>query len=320
MTDRQTNIEGLRALLRWYAEMGVDEVVGPGPCDHFKKEAVTGPPQSAAADHGRLGHPLPPEQLAPIEKPAPTDKTDRAPGQSEAMSPADVAASSLTNAPANVPGNVPVSIIAPNKHPSADEAVAQAKQIAAQSTTIEQLREAVLGFDGCALKPGARNTVFGDGPEAADLLVIGEAPGRDEDRMGQPFVGPAGQLLDRMLATIGRDRLENVFISNVVFWRPPGNRPPTQTELAICKPFVDRLICLQKPKIIMLVGGAPTQALLGLSGIMRTRGTWRTIETVDGASIPTLPTLHPAFLLRQPAAKKLAWQDLLALQARLMDG
>ncbi|MBY0423248.1 MAG: uracil-DNA glycosylase, partial [Parvularculaceae bacterium] len=170
---------------------------------------------------------------------------------------------------------------------------------------------------GCPLKAGARTTVFADGVWGADLLVIGEAPGRDEDLAGRPFVGRAGQLLDRMLAAIGRRRAENALISNVVFWRPPGNRTPTQLEIAVCKPFVERLVELTKPKAVMLAGGVPTQALLLLPGITRARGQWRTLTTSSGYSVPALPIFHPAFLLRQPAQKRFAWADLLTLEHRL---
>lgn len=206
------------------------------------------------------------------------------------------------------PANAPLPV---------DEAITAAEKAAQACETFEGLLGAINAFDGCSLKAGAKNTVIYDGTPGADLLVIGEAPGRDEDRLGKPFVGRAGQLLDQMLGAIGRDRTKNVLISNVIFWRPPGNRTPTPTETAICKPFVMRLIELTAPKAVLLVGGAPLQALLGVTGIMRARGTWRQIETPSGQEFATLPTFHPAFLLRQPGNKRLAWSDLQALQARL---
>lgn len=201
--------------------------------------------------------------------------------------------------------------------PGADEAIAWATEIAAGCNDFEALKLAVEAFDGCPLKTGARNTVFADGVPGADLLVIGEAPGAEEDRTGKPFVGRAGQLLDRMLAAIGRSRKENVLISNVIYWRPPGNRTPTNTETAICRPFVERLIELTNPKAIMLAGGAPMQALMGITGIMRARGVWRDLTIENGAHFPALPVFHPAFLLRQPKNKRLAWADLQSLEARL---
>jgi DNA polymerase len=203
---------------------------------------------------------------------------------------------------------------------SADEAVRAAEAAAAGCATLDELAAAVRAFDGCPLKAGARSTVFCDGAASADLLVIGEAPGRDEDATGKPFVGRAGKLLDCMLAAIGRSRARDALITNVVYWRPPGNRTPTQAEIAACRPFVDRLIEIVKPKAIALAGGTPMQALTGLTSIMRSRGTWRTIETAGGAQVAAIATYHPAFLLRQPAQKRFAWADLLALQKRLTDG
>ncbi|MHA7871962.1 MAG: uracil-DNA glycosylase [Hyphococcus sp.] len=204
--------------------------------------------------------------------------------------------------------------------PAADEAMAAAARAAAACQTFEDLDAAVRAFEGCPLKAGAKTTVFADGAPGAALLVIGEAPGRDEDRLGKPFVGRAGQLLDRMLAAIGRSRERDTLISNVIFWRPPGNRTPTQIETAVCRPFVERLIEVTNPKAIVLAGGAPMQALLGVTGIMRARGVWRDLELASGARYPALPIFHPAFLLRQPANKRLAWTDLQKLAARLRDG
>ena len=213
----------------------------------------------------------------------------------------------------------PTSIKPAEPSATADEQIAAAKAAANACHDFEAIAAAVEAFKGCPLRQGASRTVFADGAIGADLLVIGEAPGREEDRLGKPFVGRAGQLLDRMLAAIGRSRSENALISNVVYWRPPGNRTPTQIETAICRPFVDRLIDITKPKAILLAGGAPLQALLGVTGIMRARGAWRDIETASGARYPALPIFHPAFLLRQPAQKRLAWSDLQNLQARLTD-
>ncbi|MEO1137047.1 MAG: uracil-DNA glycosylase [Pseudomonadota bacterium] len=202
---------------------------------------------------------------------------------------------------------------------STDEAIRAAEAAAAACDSFDALLAAVTAFEGCPLKAGAKNTVFADGPPDAELLVIGEAPGRDEDRIGKPFVGRAGQLLDKMLAAIGRSRSDNTLISNVIFWRPPANRTPTALETAVCRPFVDRLIDLTAPKAVLITGGAPLQALLGVSGIMRARGVWRDIETASGGRFPALPTYHPAFLLRQPAGKRLAWADLQSLAQKLKE-
>ncbi|NWG71904.1 MAG: uracil-DNA glycosylase [Parvularculaceae bacterium] len=259
------------ALVRWYAEMGVDEAVAAEACNWY----ALSKPQSETA--------TPPEER--------------------------VRASVAARAAAS-PG-------APPPMP-ADEAVAAAQQAAALCRTHDELEAAVRAFEGCSLKAGARNTVFADGVAGAELLVIGEAPGRDEDAAGKPFVGRAGQLLDRMLAAIGRSRKADTLISNVVYWRPPGNRAPTQVEIAVCRPFVDRLIEITAPKAVLIAGGVPLQALLALPGIMRSRGVWRTVETKGGAKVDALPIFHPAFLLRSPAHKRLAWADLLALERRLM--
>ncbi|HXI88248.1 MAG TPA: uracil-DNA glycosylase, partial [Parvularculaceae bacterium] len=199
----------------------------------------------------------------------------------------------------------------------ADEAVRLAESAARGPLDHVGLAAAVAAFNACPLKAGARSTVFCDGVPGAPLLVIGEAPGRDEDRIGRPFVGRAGQLLDRMLAAIGRSREKDVLISNIVYWRPPGNREPTHVEIAICQPFVERLVELTRPKAIMLAGGAPARALLGVTGIMRARGVWRELELSSGARFSALPVFHPAFLLRTPVQKRLAWADLLSLEKHL---
>lgn len=203
---------------------------------------------------------------------------------------------------------------------TADEAAAEAARLAAACKDIESLAAAIEAFDGCPLKEGARKTVVYDGAVGADLLVIGEAPGREEDRIGKPFVGRAGGLLDRMLAAIGRSRDENTLITNAIYWRPPGNRAPTDAETLICRPFVDRFIDLSQPKAIALMGGVAMKALLGQTGITRARGKWRQIETPSAGATPALPMFHPAFLLRRPEHKRLAWADLQALAEKLTDG
>ena len=244
---------------------------------------------------------------------APLSAINPAPAQS-------MAAGARKLRPAKPTAAKPVTAIAPSDTPPADEAIRLAEKLAREAETIDALAAAVAAFNGCALKRGARNTVFIDGAVDGDLLVIGEGPGRDEDRIGKPFVGRAGQLLDKMLAAIDRSRDRDTLISNVVFWRPPGNRTPTGEETAICRPFVQRLIALSAPKAVLLTGGAPMEALLGVSGIMRNRGVWRDLDIGAERPIPALPIFHPAFLLRQPAQKRLAWRDLQSLSARLRDG
>lgn len=189
---------------------------------------------------------------------------------------------------------------------------ASALDCAASAANLEDLRERLARFDGCGLKATATKLVFGDGNPGADIMFVGEAPGADEDRQGVPFVGRAGQLLDKMLAAIGLDR-SKVYIANVVPWRPPGNRTPTPLETAACLPFMRRQIELVDPKILVCLGAAAAQTLLGAKdGIMRLRGRWFTYRA-GGKEIRAIAMLHPAYLLRQPAQKKLAWQDLRTL-------
>ena len=189
------------------------------------------------------------------------------------------------------------------------EAIAAAGDQAAAAQDLDDLREKLSRFDGCGLKATATRLVFGDGNPSAEIMFIGEAPGADEDREGVPFVGRAGQLLDKMLASIGLDR-GKVYIANVVPWRPPGNRTPTPLETAACLPFTRRQIALVNPKILVCLGAASAQTLLGgKEGVMRMRGRWFAYPA-GGKEIRALAMLHPAYLLRQPAQKKLAWQDL----------
>jgi DNA polymerase len=198
---------------------------------------------------------------------------------------------------------------------------ASARQLAAAAASLPELEAAVRAFEGCALKRSATNTVFAEGVPTAEIMVIGEAPGADEDRLGKPFVGRSGQLLDRMLAAIGFSRRENAYITNVLFWRPPGNRKPTNDEIAACLPFVWRHIALLRPKLVLMCGGTATSALLARAdGIMRLRGRWFDLEVEGlGNKVPSLATYHPSFLLRAPARKGEAWRDLLALQTKLKD-
>ncbi len=198
------------------------------------------------------------------------------------------------------------------------EAAQSARRLAAGAESVMALAALIASFEGCALKQTATNTVFADGNPSAPIMIIGEAPGADEDRIGRPFVGRAGQLLDRMLAAIGLDR-QGVLITNVVYWRPPGNRTPTTAEIAACLPFVLRHVALVRPKILVLSGTTAAGALLTQGqGITRLRGRWFDLEIPGlGEPVPTLPMFHPSFLLRTPERKREAWRDLLTLRARL---
>jgi DNA polymerase len=199
----------------------------------------------------------------------------------------------------------------------AEDAIGTAQNLAAAATSLAELRAAMEGFEGCALKRTASHTVFSDGTELAPVMLIGEAPGREEDRIGKPFVGRAGQLLDKMLASIGLDRARNAYITNVINWRPPDNRDPTPEEAAQCLPFLRRHIELAQPRVIILLGAVAARHVVGKAeGIMRIRGRWMEYRVGDRL-VPLMPTLHPAYLLRQPAHKKLAWRDLQAVRDRL---
>ena len=217
-------------------------------------------------------------------------------------------------APAQPATPVQASALAPT------QGAADSRAAARQADTLAALRLALEAFEGCALKQTATNLVFADGNPEADLMILGEAPGAEEDRQGTPFVGPSGQLLDRMLGAIGRDRT-SAYISNVLFWRPPGNRTPTDAEVAACMPFVQRHIALVRPKVLVFVGGAAAKALLERKeGIMRLRGSWYEYRNPElKAPIPALAIFHPAYLLRSPGEKRHAWRDLLMLRARLAE-
>jgi len=199
-----------------------------------------------------------------------------------------------------------------------EEQAVRARELAASAQSLDELCELLRNFDGCNLKLTAKNLVFADGNPQPDVMLVGEAPGRDEDIEGLPFVGRSGRLLDAMLAAIGVSRKTNAYIANVVPWRPPGNRTPTPLETEICRPFIERQIELARPKILVALGGPSAKVLLHANeGILRLRGNWKVHRTASGVDIPTMPTLHPAYLLRNPAHKKLAWRDLLEVATRL---
>lgn len=209
----------------------------------------------------------------------------------------------------------------PARPATVDNQPGAARSAAFSAGSLDELRSILQAFDGCPLKVTATNTVFADGVPGAPVMIVGEAPGADEDRAGRPFVGLSGQLLDRMLATIGLDRQRNVYISNVLPWRPPGNRNPTDNEMATCLPFIQRHIELAAPRVLVLVGGTSAKTLLDRrEGITRLRGRWFDWQgPSDGAAIPVLATYHPAYLLRSPGQKASAWKDLLALKRWLVE-
>ena len=201
--------------------------------------------------------------------------------------------------------------------PLTGDAIGDAQAVAASAGSLAELKAALEAFDGCGLKRTATNTVFADGMAGGGIMLIGEAPGRDEDRVGKPFVGRAGQLLDKMLASIGLDRASNAYITNVINWRPPDNRDPSPEEAAACLPFLRRHIDLAERALIILLGAVAARHVVGVSdGIMKLRGRWMEYR-VGSSMVPLMPTLHPAYLLRQPAHKKLAWRDLQAVKDRM---
>ena len=237
--------------------------------------------------------------------------------------PADHFARSRKTATSSAPGPQSRAAAPPPAAPpvqtalqGADSARRSAAELAAQCNDLASLKAAIESFDQCALRATATHTVFADGNPEAALMIVGEAPGREEDRLGKPFVGESGRLLDRMLAAIGRDR-DSTYITNVLPWRPPGNRKPTPAEITICLPFLKRHIELIRPQVLFLTGGVAAGALLERrEGITRLRGRWFDYAAA-GDRIPVMASFHPAFLLRQPEQKRRAWEDLLKIQEKL---
>ncbi|MEE9387375.1 MAG: uracil-DNA glycosylase [Paracoccaceae bacterium] len=238
-------------------------------------------------------------------------------GASEAIAEAPINRYEL---PDGVPSAKPVVQWVPGAAPTAVfDAAAVAREMAQAAATLEDLRAALAAFKHCELKRGARNSVFADGNPQARVMIIGEAPGREEDIAGTPFVGRAGQLLDKMLAAIGlardaADSADAVYVTNILPWRPPQDRTPEPGEVAMMLPFMKRHVELVAPKVLVLMGNVPCQAVLGKRGVTRLRGNWQ-----SGLGCPVMPMFHPAYLLRNPAAKRDAWHDLLMLQAKLKD-
>lgn len=276
-------------VLKWLAEMGADEAILSQPVDRFA-ESVTNRGNAAPRPPGGGDEPAP---RPPLNRPHPT------------------------SAPAAVPA-------APRPPATAIPAVpaAELEAMAQGCETLDALAQFLDNFDACPLKRTATRLCFADGLPGAHIMIVGEAPGRDEDEQGLPFVGKSGQLLDKMLKAAGYDRhsddpARSVFITNAVFWRPPGNRNPSTAELLMCLPFVRRAIELAAPRVVMTAGNIPAQALLDTrQGITRVRGNWHTLN-VAGRELDVMPTLHPSYLLRSPEAKRLAWRDLLTVKERL---
>jgi DNA polymerase len=219
----------------------------------------------------------------------------------------------VTTAAAPIAAQTPRPPVAATTAPQSSAHIAQA------CTSLADLKAAIEAYDGCALKTFATRTVVCDGVQNARVMVIGEAPGEDEDRQGKPFVGVSGKLLDRMLGSVGLSRETNTYITNVVFWRPPGNRKPTAEEIVLCMPFVQRQIELLDPAVLLLVGGPSASTILANPlGITKLRGKWFDYESPGlPRPVPTMATFHPAYLLRSPQQKRLAWRDLLVFKQKL---
>ncbi len=287
----------LVALVSWYREMGVDCAVGEAPTDWLTRG-------DRAPGHG-------------YRWPGSGSEPDLAvPARLEPPPPAARPQPPRPPMPAAAVASRPVPAGAPPPRPAADEGVMAARALAGKAATLEALEAALKAFEGCPLKATAKSLCFYRGSPQARLMIVGEAPGRDEDLAGKPFVGRAGQLLDRMLAAIGLTEAD-VHITNTVYWRPPGNRTPTPQETLACWPFLERQIELVGPRVILTLGGPATKSILGVAdGIMKVRGTWREYRAGD-RTIPVMATLHPAYLLRTPIAKRMVWRDLRALKAKL---
>ena len=291
----------LLAVLSWQYAMGADEVVHADAVDWLTRDNA--PPMPISALIKQRATPKQSGTQSDIQ-PGTVRPSSSVPSGSAAP-----AAPESTQAQASLTRTFIATA------PEAGEA--SAKEAALAAATLQALRDALAAFDGCGLKATAKNLCFFRGAQQARVMVIGEAPGRDEDRSGVPFIGRAGQLLDKMLKTIGLDD-SLVHVTNVVYWRPPGNRTPTAQEVLVCKPFLLRQIDLVSPEIIIVVGGSAAHAILETTqGIMKLRGNWHEISMTNGATVRIMPTLHPAYLLRTPAAKRLVWRDLLAVQDAL---
>jgi uracil-DNA glycosylase len=293
MSNPEPSPRELAALLAWQVAAGADEAILERPLDRYQISA-------APAERPKLAEaPAPPANFAAPPRAAVEAKTRPA---TPAAPPASGPKPAGSSAPSPAPSPVAVG----------------ARELALAARSLEELVEALAAFDGCALKRTATNLVFGDGNPQARIMFVGEAPGADEDRAGKPFVGVSGQLLDRMLAWIGLDRAR-FYITNVIFWRPPGNRTPTPDEVAACLPFVTRHIELVAPAILVPVGGPATEALLHRrDGISKLHGRWFDYQSPGlDRPIAAFPIFHPAFLLRSPGQKRAAWRDLLALKQKL---
>ncbi|MEM1040567.1 MAG: uracil-DNA glycosylase [Pseudomonadota bacterium] len=284
----QTN--DLHELLQWYHDAGVDLALEDAPVDRFAESA-----RIAEAQATKRAAKQPTKGKASATAPGPAAQPLAAGKQTKPVT------QSRTAAPAVVQNS---------------EVVANARALADQAQTLEALKTAIEGFEGCNLKFTAKSTVFASGNPRARLMLVGEAPRREEDEQGVPFVGRSGQMLDKILKALGYDR-NDVYITNVLPWRPPGNRTPTAAESDICRPFLEKHIALVNPDLLVAVGAAATKTLLSTKeGIVSLRGRWKDVRFGDN-TYALLPTFHPSYLLRSPSQKKYAWHDWQMVKARM---
>jgi uracil-DNA glycosylase len=289
-----------RALLAFYMEAGVDAFLEDEPVDRLAAEMPQPRATSAAA---------------PAQTPGAPDDGDR-PHEARRNGPQPPR---VSISPAEPPGRLDVGAPAwPEAAATPEAAIMAAREAAASATSLDVLRTILDRFEGCGLRLTAKQLVFADGNPQASVMFVGEAPGRDEDTAGLPFVGRSGQLLDRMMTAIGLDR-SSAYIANVIPWRPPGNRTPTPQESQICLPFIRRQIELANPDVLVCLGGPSAQTLLRIKdGIRRARGRWHSYDT-GSREIRAIATFHPAYLLRTPIEKRFAWRDFLAIKRALDD-
>ncbi|WP_319531059.1 uracil-DNA glycosylase [uncultured Cohaesibacter sp.] len=313
-----TTAHDLAGLMDWYEALGVDCALDDAPQDRFEESRRQQQARRQAMEAGARQTPSRPSQgssaraVPPVNSPQATFTSGSTFNQSLPSSNSAAQHGGQVAFPPSTNGQSTPNFQNAGTATLVENAVAAAKA----APTLDDLRKALAGFDGCSLKFSAKSLVFGDGNPDADVMFIGEAPGRDEDLQGVPFVGRAGQLLDKMMAAINLDR-EKAYITNILPWRPPGNRKPSIDEQAMLRPFIHRHIELVNPKLLVFLGGTAAQQLLdSKDGIMRLRGRWRSYQAA-GRDIPVMATLHPAFLLRTPAQKRAAWQDLLEVAAKL---
>lgn len=312
-TDIDDRTRALATLLEWYQAMGVDSAQGDEPINWLARGDR--PPAADYAMPTRASEPASPQSAAAPARQAPFETKQPSPERPQARPAPSAERPPAPRRAMDAPASAPAR---PFTSPAAEPAELKARALADEAKSLADLEARLKAFDGCGLKATAKNLCFYRGAERSRLMIIGEAPGREEDFEGRPFVGRAGQLLDKMLAAIAMSD-KDVHITNIVYWRPPGNRTPTPQEAQICRPFLDRQIELVAPDAILLLGGAAAKHMLDVAdGIMRIRGKWREI-TIKGRPIKAMATLHPAYLLRTPAAKRQAWRDLLTLKQQLTD-